>query len=576
MVHGNTNLIVRTAAALVILACGFFTVPALAAGGAGSTAGSFLRFAPGPRGTGMGEAYTAVTEDAYSAWWNPAALASLEVPELGATYNSSMEDVSHQYVAFAYPLRYGSTLALSVTRLTVAPFQGYDAMGSATRKIDSSESAYSAAYARTLIKDEIERPVFNIGVNAKAISSRLDNVSAAALGLDLGAVYYLRTANYWMKKVPAQEFRFALDIKNLGTGLKYDKVSFPLPMSATLGAAWISHPWNAHTLTLALDQTVSNDDDYTIGFGAEYFLFQILSFRAGYKTGQDVGSGIRAGVGFRLSFADLDYSMSPFGDLGSMHKLGLTMRFGTPKSSQPLKGKTARVTSAKMMAPQEKIQKLETYAADYLELARKDLAASRYTSALENLSKAFNLEPALKDGPWGGRAARLGQLTARLRLKETPAREKAFQKDNEQARVGHEAVLAYAEARELKGFLLAHAALGTNLRGDSVFEELLYTLGEFSRNNVRRDEILPRQALVKEKLKKSARYFYIQQFDMAGKECEEVTLLDEENPMGWTRLGSAYYMMGDKEKAKTAYEKALELRPNDTVTAKFMEAQGWR
>ena len=575
MKTGNTNLLLKAAAALVIWACGFLPVPAFS-GDAGSTSGAFLKFAPGPRGTGMGEAYTAVTEDAFAAWWNPAGLAALEQPELGATYNASMESVSQQYISFAYPLRYGSTLGFNVTRLSVAPFQGYDAKGWETSKVDSAEIAVAGAYARTLMKDEIERPVLNVGVNLKGINSRLDNVSASALALDLGAIYYLRPSNYWMKKVPAQEVRLALDVKNLGTGLKYDKFSFPLPMSVTLGAAWISHPWNAHILTVALDQTVSNDDKYTVSAGAEYFMFQLLSFRAGFRSGQDIGSGVRAGVGFRLSFVDLDYSMSPFGDLGAMHKLGLSMRFGMPKARQPLEGKTARVGSAKMMATKEKLEKLEGYAADYLELAKAALAASRYTSAQANISKAFNLEPQLKDGAWGGKAKRLEEISKRLRLRNTPARELMLQKDTEQGRVANEAVLAYLEARDLKAFLLAHAALGANEHTDAVFEDLLYTLGDLSRNSVRRDEILPRQALVKEKLKKAASYFYRQQFDLAGREAEEVTLIDESGPLGWTRLGSAYYMMGDKEKARKAYERALQLSPADPVINQFMQAQGWK
>ncbi|OGR52994.1 MAG: hypothetical protein A2049_04515 [Elusimicrobia bacterium GWA2_62_23] len=574
MANGNTSWLVGTVAALLFCAGGFFAVPA-AAGDPGAAAGTFLKFAPGPRGTGMGEAYTAVTEDAYAAWWNPAGLAFVERPEVGATYNASMESVSHQYVSVAYPLRYGSTLGFNITRLSVAPFQGYDAAGWKTRSVDAADTAVGAAYGWTVFKDEIERPVFNLGANFKAINSRLDNVSATGFGLDLGAVYVLRPAKYWMKKVPAQEFRFAAAIRNIGTGLQYDSVSFPLPLSATLGAAWMSHPWGAHSLTLSADQTVANDEKYTLGLGAEYFMFQLLSFRAGYRTGQEVGSGIRAGFGFRLAFMDLDYSMSPFGDLGSMHKFGLTMRFGEAKPLKAAPEKTARVSSGKLVAPKERIEKLEGYAADYLELARKDLAAIRYVSALGNIQKAFNLEPSLKDGPWGDRASRLTVISEGLRLKDTPVREKAMQKDTEQAKIAVEAVSAYLEAREMKAFLLAHAALGTNVRGDSVFETLLNLMGELTHNTVRRDEILPRQALVKEKLKKAARNFYIQQFDQAGRECEEVTLIDEQNPMGWTRLGSAYYMMGDMEKAKKAYQKALELRPGDPVVRQFMAAQGW-
>ena len=82
--------------------------------------------------------------------------------------------------------------------------------------------------------------------------------------------------------------------------------------------------------------------------------------------------------------------------------------------------------------------------------------------------------------------------------------------------------------------------------------------------------------LVKEKLKKSAVAFYARKFDAAAMECEEVTLLDGQNPLAWTRLGSAYYMLGDREKAKNAYSKALELSPDDPVIKRFVSEQGWK
>ena len=557
------------------LATGFLPIPANS-GEAGSSAASFLKFTPSPRGTAMGEAYTSITEDAYAAYWNPAGLAGMELPELAATYNASFEDVTHQYVSVAYPLRFGSTLGLNLTRLGMAPFQGYDATGLKTREVEASAMAIGAAYARTLIKDEIERPVFNVGVNLKSVSEKLDGVSANTFALDVGAMYYLRPSNYWTKKMPGQEFRAALALKNLGPGLKFDKDSFPLPMAATLGLAWLSHPEGKNSLVLTLDQTLANDEKYWASAGAEYVAFQLLAFRAGYRTGQTMGSGIRFGVGFRLSFIDLDYSMSPFGELGSMHKFGLSMRFGTPHPRSPLAGATPRVKKAKLMAPKEKIEKLENFARDFLALAEKDLAGRRYTSAAGNISKAFNLEPALKEGEWGNKFKRLSAVTKGLRLAETPAREQTFSKDTEQSNVGAEAVSAYVGGKDLKAFLLAHAALGADIRGDAMFEELLYVMGDLVKMQVRRDEILPKNVLIKEKLRKAARGFYIQQFDAAAKECEETAVLDESNPVAWSRLGSAYYMMGDKEKAKKAYLKALELNPGDLVTRQFMETQGWK
>lgn len=545
-------------------------------GDAGSSAASFLKFSPSPRATGMGEAYTSITEDAYSAWWNPAGLASVESPELAATYNDSMEDVTNQYLSLAYPMRYGSTLGLNITRLSVAPFQGYDAQGTKSGRVESADIAAGAAYGRVLLKDEIERPVLNVGAGLKFISEKLDSASANTAALDLGAIYYIRPDNYWMNKAPAQEFRVGLAVKNIGPGLKFDRRTSPLPRSATLGGSWLSHPGGSASLILSLDQTYANDEKYYTACGAEYVAFQLLSLRAGYRTGQEMGSGLRFGVGFRLSFMDIDYSMSPYGELGAMHKLGVSMRLGPPVVRQPLAGKTQRVEKAKLMARKEKIEQLEEFANDFLELARKDLAARRYVSADANIQKAFNLEPNLKEGDWGRRRKRLAAVIAGLKLADTPAREQTLSKNTEQSNVGAEAIAAYIESKDLKAFLLTHAALGANMRGDAMFEELLYIMSDLVKIHVRRDEILPKNALIKEKLRKAAKGFYIQQFDTAAKECEEVTVLDEESPVAWSRLGSAYYMMGDKKKAKNAYLKALILNPNDLVTKKFVDEQGWR
>ncbi|OGR81795.1 MAG: hypothetical protein A2X32_09950 [Elusimicrobia bacterium GWC2_64_44] len=524
----------------------------------------------------MGEAYTAVTEDAYSAWWNPAGLGSVESPEFSATYNDSMEDVTNQYLSMVYPMRYGATLGFNLTRLSVSPFQGYDAQGAKTGKVGSSDIAVGGAYGRTLLKDEISRPVLNVGAGVKLISERLDNASANTGAVDLGAIYYIRPDKYWMSAAPAQEFRVAMAVKNIGPGLTFDKRSSPLPMSATLGGSWHSHPGGSASMILSLDQTYSNDEDYCVSIGAEYVAFQLLSLRAGYRTGQEMGTGLRFGVGFRLSFTDIDYSMSPYGELGAMHKLGVSMRFGAPAVKQPLAGRTQRVEKAKLVARKEKIEELDMFAKDFLELALKDLAAYRYVSAKNNIDKAFNLEPGLKEGDWGARHKRLSAVIAGLKLADVPAREQLLSMATEQSRVGTEAIAAYIEGKDLRALLLAHAALGANMRGDPMFEELLYVMSDLVKIHVRRDEILPKESLIKEKLRKAAKGFYIQQFDAAAKECEEVSVLDEQNPVVWTRLGSAYYMMGDKEKAKQAYQKAMELKPDDQVTKKFMDAQGWQ
>lgn len=570
---GISKKAVLKAAQVVCAVCLF--AACAAAGEPGTAGAAFLKFAPSPRGTAMGEAYSAVTEDAYAPYWNPAGLGSVEQAEIALTYNASFEDVTHQYLSAAFPVRYGSTLNLNVTRLTVAPFQGYDAMGRTTAKVQSSDMAVGVAYGQTLLKDEIERPLLNVGVNLKTISETLNNISANAYAADFGAVYYLRPANYWLSQVQAQEFRFALAVKNIGTGLRFDKEVTPLPSSVVLGSSWLSHPYGSSTLILSMDHTISNDEKYTVGLGAEYVAFQLLSVRAGFKTGQDTGSGARFGVGFKLSYMDVDYSMSPFGELGAMHKLGMSLKFGKSYARAPLAGASQRVGKAKLISTKDRIEKLEAFSNDFIELARKDLESRLYVSAAVYLNKAFNLEPNLRNGEWGEREARLSAVIKELRLKDTPRLKEVFLRDSEQSNVANEAIMAYVNGADLKAFLLSHAALGANPGGEPVFEDLMLTMGRLTRNSVRRDEVLSRTALLKEKLRKAAGYFYIKRFNLAAKECEEAVLLEETNTTAWTRLGSAYFMLGDKSKAKDAYLEALRLNPQDAVTKKFVESQGW-
>ena len=219
---------------------------------------------------------------------------------------------------------------------------------------------------------------------------------------------------------------------------------------------------------------------------------------------------------------------------------------------------------------------MDLFAKDYLALAGKDIDERRYSSAVKNMDKAFNLSPEFREGEWGKRRKRLNSLVKGLSLDTIADKEITLAKDEEQANVANEAIRAYIEDEGLKSFLLSHAAFGSNMRGDAVFEELLYTISDLVKIGVRRDEILPKTALITEKLKKSAKAFYLKEFNIAANQCAEVVLLDENNRLGWTRLGSSYYMMGDIPKAKSAYLTVLKLFPNDKVTRKFVEDRGWK
>lgn len=318
----------------------------------------------------MGEAHAAAAEDAYSVYWNPAGLASLEHPQFAMTYNRSFEGVDHQYLSLAYPLRRGSVLDFNLTRLGMTEFQGYDAQGAKTGMIDSSDYAAGLAYSRALMKDRAERPTLSVGLNLKGVWERLDSVSAMTAAADAGAIAYYRPKPGSLSAVPDQEWRLGLSASNLGPGLKFDQARTPLPDTYRLGLAWRCRP-GGDSLTLTADQVLSHDERFYAAMGAEYAVFDLLALRMGYRTGQDIGQGFRGGIGFKLKVIELDYAFAGYGELGQMHRVGLTVWLGRPAIAQ-LDKRMVR---------------------DVLQNGKKLLREGRVYDALLEFDKALQIDP---------------------------------------------------------------------------------------------------------------------------------------------------------------------------------------
>ncbi len=554
----------------------FIFFPSLLLHSAGKSGASFLNYSPSARASAMANAFSSVSDDVMSVYYNPAGLVNVEQIEAAASYTKSFENMTNQYLAVAYPYKAGKVFGFAFQSFSNGDIQGYDAMGSPIGKIDTSNKAITFSYSKAFTKDEIERTVLEGGLNLKYISQTLDAVIAQTFAFDVGAVYNIRPDKYWLKEIPAQEIRLSAVLRNFGPPLKFDKEAAPLPFSFIFGGSWVSYPWGKHRLLLSVDNLISYDDKYKILLGAEYFLFQLLSVRVGYESSKSVGSSFNFGVGFRLSFIDIDYSFGNYGDLGKMYKMNIIARFGERKPTQPLAGEVRRVKEAKQIAPKEKIEKLELFASDFIKLAEDDIAKTDYVNAINHIKKAFNLDPSFKKTKWEKILDRLEKLVEKLKLNTTPKKLEILKTDDEQAKLARSVINDWLELNDKKAYLGAHIMYGTNPKGPSVFEELLQFIAKEYGFALRTDEFLAKDAWIVYKLKKSANYFYLKQYNMVVENCSEIILIDPQNHLALTRLGSAYFMLGDKEKARYYYEKALEVNPNDAITLEFMKKQGWK
>ena len=282
--------------------------------GAGTTACNFLKMGVGARAVGMGEAYTAVGEDADAMAWNPAGLGLLKGGSLKAMHNQWFEGIGMEYVGFAHNVSGVGTFGMSGRYLWMGEMDVTSADDPEGRgnKFTAYDVAGTISYGRK-IRD------ISGGMNIKIIQEKIDDVSGIAYAVDLGGIYEM-----------SDSLRVGTSLSNVGNKMKLIKEGYPLPVEWRVGVGY--NPLAKKSLLLASDIKVGIDSGISGHIGAEVRIKDLIAVRAGYKTDTigdlDYLSGLSAGIGFDGGEWQLEYAWVPYGDLGNTHRVSLGMKFG--------------------------------------------------------------------------------------------------------------------------------------------------------------------------------------------------------------------------------------------------------
>lgn len=339
---------------------------------AGKSGGYFLRMIQSPRATAMGEGGTGLYGDLLGALaLNPAALGRTRYRELAFTYNSWLEGISLQQVAYAHPLTNKSALAASLSLLQMRSFSGYDNSGGYTGAVDAGDMAFSLNYARRIYGawDDLRFGVF-MGGGVKYAREVLDTSSADALLYDAGLLSISRFSGGVLG--------LGVSAQSLGEGFKFDSARDKAPTVLRAGAAWIIPAWG-DPLTFAVDLKKPNDDKAAVSGGLEYIVKGLVAGRIGYAGGTDLGNGLRFGMGLNLKVVQVDYALSKYGEFGYAHKFGVSHKFGKPVEVTP------------RLTPQQEKARWK------LHRAKVFMKENRYYEAVLELNDAVTLEPNLKE-----------------------------------------------------------------------------------------------------------------------------------------------------------------------------------
>jgi hypothetical protein len=283
------------------------------ASGAGTTGANVLNFAVGARAVGMGEAFTAMADDVSSLYWNPAGIALLNQSQASFMHNQSIEGLSFSHAATALSLENGG-IGASISYLSFGDINGFDAQGNATGNV----KAYSGVGT---IGGGWLFDTFSLGANIKGIQGSLADVTARGFAFDLGGNFV-----YPQELLNGSTLRLAGTVRNLGSGMQYLQYKDDYPLEIRGGASLLQ--LLNKKLNVSLDYVKVRDEKGAMLAGVEYWVIPFLALRGGYSGRDTEGSGLRAGIGFKVRDIAFDYAYAGYGDLGISHRYELSMRFG--------------------------------------------------------------------------------------------------------------------------------------------------------------------------------------------------------------------------------------------------------
>lgn len=278
----------------------------------GTTGAQFLELPVGARAIAMGSAYSSISGDPFSAYYNPAGLARMDKINVGLMHAVYFQDISYEYGVFATPIRELGVLAVSAQYLSIGNLEEMDKTGVLTGdSFKPNDMALSAIYAKQF-------GAVDLGVSAKYIKSQIRD-SASTFAGDIGL------------QTKVGKYALGLSILNVGKGLKFHDDVSSLPTTGRVGASVLLSPkW-----FFSLEGIAPKGTNPLAAAGTEYTFISNqkmkMAVRAGYNT-RNVSSklsgiaGINAGAGLGFGGLDIDYAWSLYGDLGSTHRFSLTLK----------------------------------------------------------------------------------------------------------------------------------------------------------------------------------------------------------------------------------------------------------
>ncbi|MFC2092081.1 hypothetical protein ACFLTD_04840, partial [Elusimicrobiota bacterium] len=356
----------------------------------------------------------------------------------------------------------------------------------------------------------------SIGANIKKMSHTLDDHSSGSYIVDIGGLYS-----------PIEYLSIGMNLQNL---LALSKgTSDKLPIITRFG---VNYKFLREKLSIGTDMMamIGWEGGMPMNVGAEYWAMDYLAIRMGMDAQE-----FNMGFGVRYDDYGVDYAYATH-ELGGSHRISASVSFG--KSVKKLKEKTARENEVEGVAAYK---------------------GGMYDLAVKSFETAYALNPDDSD-----LFRRLDILT-----KVSKIIPRAID-NNEKSNMVRRGITEYLERKNHELLILILNHLISKNPTDQQSKRLLKLVASLHDLKDASMRVPEGMTLGEYKLHQALRYFYEGKYAKVIEECQDVITVEPRNAQAYKRMGSAFYAIGNEEKAIEAWKRSLMLNPADVNLKKFI------
>ncbi|RKY50792.1 MAG: hypothetical protein DRP86_02970 [Candidatus Neomarinimicrobiota bacterium] len=303
---------------------------------AGRTALQFLKIGVGARPAAMGEACVANLNNVNAMFWNPAAIGQINHFETSFSYTKWFADMD--FTAGAVGLSVTSTMVVALDYISLNYGNIPEALvthptGRLDTRTGENFSGSDLSLGVSVAKNFTNK--LSIGIRGKYVQEDLYTYSTNLWAFDIGTYYHTGWKGI---RLAMSAQNFAGKARWLAT-LEKEKQQYEVPLLFRIGTSidllggsdlFLGGNPDRHRLTLNLDAIHSNDYAERLNIGAEYWFFNRIALRSGYRFNQSYG---KISFGGALNFPvnqtniHIDYAYVDYDYLDITHRFTVTFTY---------------------------------------------------------------------------------------------------------------------------------------------------------------------------------------------------------------------------------------------------------